>query len=106
MGGKKLGQVCSWVDYNYKYEDLRSTARSATRGTVLCKFIGSVWHQISETRGYESQFYIANVTDRGHHGEFDNIPVFITITDTEFKKEFEINKRFKQQNELYKKMSL
>ena len=84
-----MGQVCSWVDDNYKYEELRTTARSATRGTILCKFIGSVWHQISETRGYESQFYIANVTDRGHHGEF--------------KKEFEINKRFKQQNELYKK---
>lgn len=98
-----MGYVYSWVDDNYKYEDLRSTARSVTKGTVLKRFIGSVWHQISETRGYESQFYIANVTDRGHRGEFANIPVFITITDTEFKKEFEINKRFKQQNELYKK---
>lgn len=103
MGGEELGYVYSWVDDNYKYEDLRSTARSVTKGTVLKRFIGSVWHQINERRGYESQFYIANVTDRGHHGEFDDVPVFITILDEDFKREFEINKRFKQQNELYKK---
>ena len=98
-----MGYVYSWVDDNYKYESLRTTARSVTRGTILKRFIGSVWHQINEKRGYESQFYIANVTDRGHHGEFDGVPVFITSSDKEFRKEFETNKRFKQQNELYKK---
>ena len=89
-----MGYVYSWVDDNYKYEDLRSTARSVTRGTILKRFIGSVWHQINEKRGYESQFYIANVTDRGYHGEFDDVPVFITSSDKEFRKEFETNKRF------------
>ena len=98
-----MGDVYSWVDDNYKYEDLKSTARSVTKGTILKRFIGSVWHQISDARGYESQFYIANVTDRGHHEVFDGIPVFITSSDKEFRREFETNKRFKQQNELYKK---
>lgn len=98
-----MGYVYSWVDDNYKYESLRTTARSVTKGTILKRFIGSVWHQINETRGYESQFYIANITDRGHHGEFDGVPVFITSSDKEFRREFETNKRFKQQNELYKK---
>ena len=98
-----MGDVYSWVDDNYKYEDLKSTARSVTKGTILKRFIGSVWHQISDARCYESHFYIANVTDRGHHEEFDCIPVFITSSDKEFRREFETNKRFKQQNELYKK---
>jgi len=43
-----LGDVYSWVDDNYKYEDLRSTGRSVTKGTILKRFIGSVWHQINE----------------------------------------------------------
>jgi hypothetical protein len=89
-----LGDVYSWVDDNYKYEDLRSTARSVARGTVLKRFIGSVWHQISETRGYESQFYIANVTDRGHHEEYDDVPVYITEIDDDFRKNFNKNRRF------------
>lgn len=89
-----MGDVYSWVDDNYKYEDLRSTARSVTRGTVLKRFIGSVWHQISETRGYESQFYIANVTDRGHHEEYDDVPVYITEIDDDFRKNFNKNRRF------------
>lgn len=89
-----MGDVYSWVDDNYEYEDLRSTARSVTRGTVLKRFIGSVWHQISETRGYESQFYIANVTDRGHHEEYDDVPVYITEIDDDFRKKFNKNRRF------------
>lgn len=56
-----MGQVCSWVDDNYKYEDLRSTARSVTKGTVLKRFIGSVWHQINEIRGLNNRMnYIKN----------------------------------------------
>ena len=93
-----MGDVYSWVDDRYKYEDLRSTARSVTKGTILKSFIGSVWHQINEKRGYESQFYIANVTDRGNHGEFDDIPVFITKKDKEFIRSFEINEKFKNKN--------
>ncbi len=93
-----MGDVYSWVDDRYKYEDLRSTARSVTKGTILKSFIGSVWHQINEKRGYESQFYIANVTDRGNHGEFDNIPVFITEIDDDFRKDFNKNRRFKKIN--------
>ena len=89
-----MGDVYSWVDDNYEYEDLRSTARSVTRGTVLKRFIGSVWHQISETRGYESQFYIANVTDRGHHEEYNDVPVYITEIDDDFRKNFNKNRRF------------
>lgn len=93
-----MGDVYSWVDDRYKYEDLRSTARSVTKGTILKSFIGSVWHQINEKRGYESQFYIANVTDRGHHGEFDGVPVFITGIDDDFRKDFNKNRRFKKIN--------
>ena len=93
-----MGDVYSWVDDRYKYEDLRSTARSVTKGTILKSFIGSVWHQINETREYESQFYIANVTDRGHHGEFDGVPVFITEIDDDFRKDFNKNRRFKKIN--------
>lgn len=90
--------VYSWVDDNYKYEELKTTARSVTKGTVLKRFIGSVWHQINETREYESQFYIANVTDRGHHGEFDDVPVYITEMDDDFRKDFNKNRRFKKIN--------
>ena len=93
-----MGDVYSWVDDNYKYEELKTTARSVTKGTVLKRFIGSVWHQINETRGYESQFYIANVTDRGHHGEFDDVPVYITEMDDNFRKDFNKNRRFKKIN--------
>ena len=93
-----MGDVYSWVDDRYKYEDLRSTARSVTKGTILKSFIGSVWHQINEKRGYESQFYIANVTDRGHHGEFDDVPVYITEMDDDFRKDFNKNRRFKKIN--------
>ena len=93
-----MGDVYSWVDDNYKYEDLKSTARSVTKGTILKRFIGSVWHQINEKRGYESQFYIANVTDRGHHGEFDCVPVYITEMDDDFRKDFNKNRRFKKIN--------
>lgn len=89
-----MGQVCSWVDDSYKYEDLRSTARSVTKGTILKRFIGSVWHQINEKRGYESQFYIANVTDRGHYEEYDDVPVYITEIDDNFRKDFNKNRRF------------
>ena len=90
--------VYSWVDDNYKYEDLRSTARSVTKGTILKRFIGSVWHQINEKRGYESQFYIANVTDRGHYEEYDGVPVYITEMDDDFRKDFNKNRRFKKIN--------
>ena len=93
-----MGDVYSWVDDNYKYEELKTTARSVTKGTVLKRFIGSVWHQINETREYESQFYIANVTDRGHHGEFDGVPVFITEIDDDFRKDFNKNRRLKKIN--------
>ena len=93
-----MGDVYSWVDDNYKYEELKTAARSATKGTVLKRFIGSVWHQINETKGYESQFYIANVTDRGHHGEFDDVPVYITEMDDDFRKDFNKNRRFKKIN--------
>jgi len=93
-----VGYVYSWVDDNYEYEDLKSTARSVTRGTVLKKFIGSVWHQINETKGYESQFYIANVTDRGHHGEFDDVPVYITEMDDDFRKDFNKNRSYSHQS--------
>lgn len=89
-----MGQVCSWVDDTYKIEELKKTARSVTKGTILKKYIGSVWHQINETKGYESQFYIANVTDRGHHDEFDNVPVFITKMDREFRDAFDRNSKF------------
>lgn len=89
-----MGDVYSWVDENYKYEDLRSTARSVTKGTILKRFIGSVWHQINEKKGYESQFYIANVTDRGHHEEYDDVPVYITEIDDDFRKNFNKNRRF------------
>lgn len=89
-----MGDVYSWVDDNYKYEDLRSTARSVTKGTILKRFIGSVWHQINEKKGYESQFYIANVTDRGHHEEYDDVPVYITEIDDDFRKNFNKNRRF------------
>ena len=90
--------VYSWVDDNYKYEDLRSTARSVTKGTILKRFIGSVWHQINEKRGYESQFYIANVTDRGDYEEYDGVPVYITEMDDDFRKDFNKNRRFKKIN--------
>jgi hypothetical protein len=93
-----LGDVYSWVDDNYKYEDLRSTARSVTKGTILKRFIGSVWHQINEKRGYESQFYIANVTDRGDYEEYDGVPVYITEMDDDFRKDFNKNRRFKKIN--------
>ena len=89
-----MGDVYSWVDENYKYEDLRSTASSVTKGTILKRFIGSVWHQINEKKGYESQFYIANVTDRGHHEEYDDVPVYITEIDDDFRKNFNKNRRF------------
>nr|DAS98450.1 MAG TPA: hypothetical protein [Caudoviricetes sp.] len=93
-----MGDVYSWVDDNYKYEDLRSTARSVTKGTILKRFIGSVWHQINEKRGYESQFYIANVTDRGDYEEYDGVPVYITEMDDDFRKDFNKNRRFKKIN--------
>ena len=98
LWGEKLGDVYSWVDDNYKYEDLRSTARSVTKGTILKRFIGSVWHQINEKRGYESQFYIANVTDRGDYEEYDGVPVYITEMDDDFRKDFNKNRRFKKIN--------
>ena len=93
-----MGDVYSWVDDIYKYEDLRRTARSVTKGTILKRFIGSVWHQINEKRGYESQFYIANVTDRGDYEEYDGVPVYITEMDDDFRKDFNKNRRFKKIN--------
>ncbi len=94
MEREKLGKICYWVDPKYSYDNLKSIARSVTSGTILKEYIGSVFHSLDNGSGYEIQFYIGDVPDRGHHEENVGIFIYITEIDVDFKNTFKANRKF------------